>query len=394
MKPMTTASSPASNSLRLLLCLACLGGLGGCVDDGGNRFDGPTSLAVTITSPEELGSEEARLPDGQRAVSIHVEAIDALGQPAAVNGSARVYLQFLGTLSPDPLGTSSLGTVQLVDGQGDATFTLEVAYGRTQVWVEEPDSLITGVSQDVWFRDPWLEDANRPENEMSLSALSRGPLEGKQVVIRDSHFGASGALVVTGVYAQGYTVSDVNRQSGETVPYGHALIFTFGRPRALDGTEIAVGSVVAEVSGGVKDFNGLTEFNFPTTDLVARTPAPELLPAPAPIDAQWLTLPLGPTGMINLERLESALVEVDDARLCAFDSDFDTYGQWKLDVGNGCSSGVMNVITKGQVSDFDPTTLAVGSVLPRVIGTLKAVNIGNFNVWIIQPRTLADLTVN
>ena len=41
---------------------------------------------------------------------------------------------------------------------------------------------------------------------------------------------------------------------------------------------------------------------------------------------------------------------------------------------------------------LDPTTL-VGKKLPKVIGILRPLNIGSFNVWIIFPRSAADLTL-
>ena len=52
----------------------------------------------------------------------------------------------------------------------------------------------------------------------------------------------------------------------------------------------------------------------------------------------------------------------------------------------------VNVITTGQVNDFSPAEY-VGQTLPRVVGTLRPVNIGSFDVWIIYPRTAEDLTL-
>ena len=77
--------------------------------------------------------------------------------------------------------------------------------------------------------------------------------------------------------------------------------------------------------------------------------------------------------------------------MCELDDDYETYSQWKLDLGNGCGDAV-NVITTGQVNDFSPAD-HVGQTLPRVMGTLRPVNIGSFDVWIIYPRTAEDLTL-
>ena len=50
---------------------------------------------------------------------------------------------------------------------------------------------------------------------------------------------------------------------------------------------------------------------------------------------------------------------------------------------------VINVISTGVVAT-DPATL-VDKTLPRVVGVLRPVNIGTFNVWIIYPRSAADV---
>jgi hypothetical protein len=83
--------------------------------------------------------------------------------------------------------------------------------------------------------------------------------------------------------------------------------------------------------------------------------------------------------------------------VCELDDEYETFRQWKLDpagVGGDCSNNgnVLNVITTGVISDFDPAAL-VGKTLPRVVGVLRPVEIGDFNVWIIFPRSEADLTL-
>ena len=62
------------------------------------------------------------------------------------------------------------------------------------------------------------------------------------------------------------------------------------------------------------------------------------------------------------------------------------------DGGTPGSKNLINVITAGTVSSVDPATL-VGMTLPKVIGVLRPVNIGTFNVWIIYPRSAADLVL-
>jgi hypothetical protein len=101
---------------------------------------------------------------------------------------------------------------------------------------------------------------------------------------------------------------------------------------------------------------------------------------------------------ILFERAESAAIEIDNVAVCALDSDYTTYKQWKLDptgVGDAAacaSDNLLNVISAGTL-DLDPGTL-VGKTLSKVVGVLRPVNIGGFNVWIIYPRSMADITTD
>jgi hypothetical protein len=111
----------------------------------------------------------------------------------------------------------------------------------------------------------------------------------------------------------------------------------------------------------------------------------DLVPEPFVLQPEWLS------DTINMERVEEALVAVDGIEICPLDADFEQYAQWKLKLGGSCDDGdVINVITRGQVNDFDPADY-VGMEMPRVVGTLRPVNIGSFNVWILYPRSMADI---
>jgi hypothetical protein len=111
------------------------------------------------------------------------------------------------------------------------------------------------------------------------------------------------------------------------------------------------------------------------------------------LDPTWFT-----TNKINFERNEAGAIEVDGGVVCPLDDDYTTYKQWKIDpsgVGDmaACSGkNLINVISSG-VATVDPGTL-VGKTIPKIVGMLRPVNIGTFNVWIIYPRSDADITVN
>jgi hypothetical protein len=399
---MTTASSRSSSSLAALL--GALAVLPGCTDHE-SVDPGTTSLAVEITSPTQLGSPDAPLcldPGvcAERKVSVNVKALDQDGNPdPSVNGELDVYAHFLGTLTPDQPDHIPLATLTMTAGVAQGELQLDSAFGSTIVWIEDVSrpgaTYATGVSPALYFRDPFLADVQDSSGISRLGWLEHSPLEGKQVRISRSQFGNDGHLVVTGVYAQGYTMSDVKVADRSTPPFGHAFIYTFGRPRASGGRPIEVGDVVKTVSGGVSEFNGYTEYNFPATELTSAMADAKRVPDPVLLDRAWLDLPADPNGMINLEKLESGLVRIDGGVVCdtAGDTSFTRFGQWRLDVGGGCTSKSFSVATKGQLANFDPVAHK-GETLKSVVGTLRAVNIGSFHVWIVQPRSEADIQFN
>lgn len=357
--------------------------------------EGTQSLRVTLVSPTEPGSPEAPLADDALTVSVRVEAIDETGEvDTTFSGDVDVYVQFLGSLTPD-LGRNPLDRITLAAGVSPTVeLTMPRVFGPTFLWIEdggEDGTYATGTSPTLWYRDPYLADVSTPDDEAALDALESSPLEQKQVTVTASRYGAVGRLVVTGVYAQGYTVSDVQCADEAGTPpcttgfYDHVLVFSFSRPRDERGRNIAVGQVIDGFAGSVQEFNGLTEIGFPQSFVAAEEPDvdPARIPVPEMIQTTWLS------NTIEMERRESALVAIENAVLCPLDEEYEVYKQWKLDVGRGCGSPI-NVITAG-VADFDPA-LHVGETMPRVVGTLRPVNIGTFNVWIVYPRSTDDVT--
>ena len=396
---MTDVFARCSSSALLLLLVA-----GGCVDELA-PLEGTTSLRVEVTAPADLGSDNARLDDSVRDIVVTVTAIDAHGEvDTGFSGTVDFFVQYLGSLSPDPETVACkqfgqdcyLDTVDISGGVGeDIALELPRVFGPAFLWAEntrgQGNTFATGTSDTLWYRDPWIADVSTPEDEGALDALERSPLEQKQVVIGASRYGARGRLVVTGAYANNYAVSDVQCADDSGTPpcvagdYDHVLVFTFSRPDGADGTLIEVGQSLSQIGGAVSEFNGLTEIGFPRTVLRAEPPDEALVPEPTVIDPGWLDT------KIELERLESALVAIDNAELCPLDDDFDTYSQWKLDVGRGCND-TFNIVTAGKIPEFDPAA-HVGEAMPRVVGTLQPINIGSFHVWIIYPRTMSDITL-
>ena len=376
------------------LCVCSVAGLAaGCAEEL-DSIDGTQSLRVELITPADPGSASERLDDGERAVTVVVSALDEeAALDATFSGEVDIYVHFLGGLTPE-LGDEPLTSVRLEAGtSGEVDLSMPAVFGPTFLWVEhtrDDPTFATGTSPTLWYRDPFLVDISRPDDEMALDALERSPLEAKQINVSGSRYGARGRMVVTGVYAQGYTLSDVECADADGTPpcvasdYDHVFVFSFNRPRGEEGESIAVGDVVERLTGAIGEFNGLTEVNFPQSFMAGEND-PDMVPEPVVLQPEWLE------DVIQMERVEEALVAVDGIELCPLDDEFEVYAQWKLMLGGSCDDGdVVNVITRGQVNDFDPAAY-VGMEIPRVVGTLRPVNIGNFHVWILYPRSMDDI---
>ena len=376
-----------------LLIAAMAIALAGCVEEL-PALTGTTSLRVDLISPSETGTANARLPAVAKEVTIQVSALDTTGQiDTSFNKEVDVYASFFGGLTPPP-GSPK---IKLEAGtSAPATIPLPLVYGPTLLWIEDtrsPDATYaTGTSPTLWFHDPTLSDISTPEDEDDSDAMYHSPLEEKEVVITSSRHGSRGRLVVTGVYSQGYTLSDVEcRDEAGTPPcttsdYDHLMVFTYSVPIDKKGRLIKVGHTVARVGGVVQEFNGLTELGFPETRLTDDDPQPALVPASIEITQDWFG-----ENEIRFERAEGGLVRIKNGTVCATDRDYDRYKQWKLDIGAGCERPI-NVVTTG-VADFDPVEND-GATLAEIVGTLRPVNTARINVWIVYPRSNADLQLS
>jgi hypothetical protein len=374
--------------------LACAAG---CVDHEPDLWKGTTALEVDLVSPADGGSQMSPLPETTRAITIKITAKDDQGVlDATVSRDVDLYVQFLGTLTPDHTKGVPFQKITLTNGVSAPTVVnLPGTFGETILWVEDVEgaspSYATGTSPPLWYRDPYIADIQTPADESALNALEDSPLENKNVVVTSSRYGAMGRMVVTGVYAQGYTLDDEKCQDASgtppcnAAPYDHAFIYSFSRATDENGHVIQLGENVSGFQGAVSEFNGLTEIGFPQS-FAGDNPVvnPAQISTPVKIDMTWFS------NKILFERNEAGLVEVDNATLCPLDSDFTTYQQWKLDIGASCNSAI-NVITAG-VINFDPTSY-VGKVIPKVVGTMRPINIGSFNVWIMYPRFDQDLVL-
>jgi hypothetical protein len=373
---------------------------------------GTQSLAIEMTSPTNPGDVNTRLASTDHDVTVNIKALNEKDElDTTFSATINVYAQFLGTLTP-ALGETPLATVDVQNGVAMNKMLVlpDSVLGPTQLWFDNGSGVardyvpgpVTGTSPTLWYRDPFISDIQTPANEMSLDALERTPLTDKQISVSESRYGSTGKLVVTSVFAQGYTVSDVNCATRPCTSdsYNHVVVFSFSAPRDQNGTVLLVGDIVKQFNGGVEEFNGLTEIGFPasvtpTSDNPLDKHDEGALPAPVKLDPLTWFKPLSDAsgGRIAFERNEAGLIEIDNATVCALDDDYTTYKQWKIDptAAGTCGSNVINLITQGTDFSIDPATL-VGKKISKVVGILRPVNIGSFNVWIVYPRGEADIT--
>jgi hypothetical protein len=405
--------------------MIALVGMVGCVEHQ-EGVTGTQSLKVELLPPTDPGTPDDRLDPsapGGRDVTIRVTAYGPDNMiDTDFNFEVGVRSQFLGAVTP-PIVDQNIPQIRLTAGvSAPTTVTLPPqVFGPAVVWIEDGGdggTYATGTSPTLWYRDPFIADIQRPADETAIDALIASPLEDRQVRVEGSRYNDPalcptedcGRLIVTSIYAQGYTVSDVACGPGGTPPcvagdYDHLLIFTFQRPRDENFCDIVVGQFIDGFGGAVSEFNGLTEIGFPQTFVAAtegrnpdefnycdgRVVDPAALPPPAPIENDWLT------NKIEFERAEAGLVSIDSAVLmpgfpvaCPLDMEYDQYMQWEMDIGSGCGSPI-SAITSGSVSSWIPED-HVGQQLTRVVGSLRPVNFASGGgVWIVYPRSEADL---
>jgi hypothetical protein len=400
----------------MTLQLAVLAALVAACIDSRAPIKGTQSLQIDLVSPTDPGSITNRLADTARAVTFKITAYDANDKvDTSYNKTLQVYVQYLGTLSPY-FGGMPLATVTMSQGQGMLSTMLPPVFGPTTVWFDDGadgnPTYATGISTTLWYRDPYISDIQTPPDESAPTALTDSPLENKNVTVKiplmgtlgGSRYGARGKLVITSLYSQGYTLADVQCADMNGTPpctsqnYDYIDVFSYSAPQDQDKRFLNEGQFIEGFAGGISNFDGLIEVGFPQTFVVglpnvctACEPAATVVDTSGAIATDWFTNP------INFKRHQSALLELDNVKVCDLDSDYANYKQWKLDpkgVGGNCAGNprIINVISATS-TDLDPTTL-VGKTLPKILGILRPVMLPGFDVWIIYPRSSADVTIN
>ncbi len=330
----------------------------GCESKKGFDLDRTSSFRVEILAGG-TGSEQSPMPFESTGAefTLRITAIDGRGETKE---------SFAGEveISSEP-GDVDGDDVTFVDGVATATVTLNKAFGPTRIWVEDPETYATGVTDAIWYRGPAIDDV-----QTSTTTVS-SPFEGERVEIDDTT-----NLVVTSVARDGFYVTDVDVAGGA---FASVFAYTFGAPQGL-----GIGDRLTSLSGRVSEFLGFTELNNPSWDAegTLALPEPAMLTCAEIADSE---------PNLSMEAREASLVAIEDATIAICSSypncpDFDEYRQWTVTLAGGCE---INVVSRYTLGNFDPEENE-GEAVPRMSGTLRHIQFADPQ-WILEPRDAADV---
>lgn len=317
------------NVRKSLVFLACIAtsALGlSCVEKDEMHFEGVHSFVVeAVSASNNYGSVDAPLSsymggDNHYYVTLAAYAVDINGNLLSnYNGTVRVSAEpgqiFEAGKEGEADGT---GTVRLTfkDGKvgewqdtgngnrlqyvgGGVNLELGYTFGKTRIWVEDAiyddsdrvslqeylDQNGTGcpankITEDGNFCEPSLASGTSREfvfEPQTIRMIQRNPkhLDGSSPLLKE--YGEIKAmpghdLVVTNVVSTGFYVTDKGDDD-----YNSIFIFTYSQPGRVD-----IGDRVCEVSGGIAEFTGMTQLQFPSWGIQNKeqSTAQDIDPAP------------------------------------------------------------------------------------------------------------------
>ena len=209
--------------------------------------------------------------------------------------------------------------------------------------------------------------SRRPTDETALDALRASPLEHKQVDVDASRYGANGRLVVTSVFAQGYTVvrrraaAPTARRRAPTGDYDHEMVFSFSAPR--DEQRLTSSRRARSIDGFA---GGVSRVQRPHRDRLPADVRRRRRTATATLDEPGAHAGAGDARRDVAHEQDHVRAQRGRRRSRStngeglpLDDDYTTYKQWKIDPagdGGDCTGNqnVINVISTGVVADSIP----------------------------------------
>lgn len=155
---------------------------------------------------------------------------------------------------------------------------LRFAYGPTRLWLEDgvanrhgilQGTLATGVSDEFVFEDQTIHSIQyNPDVPDGVTPLLK---QFGDVKAKKGH-----DLVVSNVVSTGFYVTDVG-EDGIKDGYNSIFIYSYSQPARVD-----IGDRICEVTGGIAEFTGMTQMQFPSWGIQnkERSTAEDTDPAP------------------------------------------------------------------------------------------------------------------
>ncbi|MCX7958053.1 MAG: hypothetical protein N3B13_03320 [Deltaproteobacteria bacterium] len=359
--------------------------------------NGLQSFQFKIISPGNLGSESELLPAETNKIVFQVKAIGSKGQdPFILNKEVSIYLNFGGR-------SSFIKSISITDGvSSEESVEISDVYGKAHLMVvddtgDEP-SYATGSSDEIYFRNPSLDEIQKSGDEQppfkSLMAGYRVNIRGQK--------GNIGRMVITAVTNSGFYVTDL---ASALNPPSSLFVYNFSRPYGVYRYQM-----LCQLTGGVQEHLGDTQITFPdwisyddckqSDSLLCKICVDELKQYEGKNKINFYKLNTETTYDKKLmESLESSLVEIENATIMnmfesAYDRDtYTDYGQYKVRLNDTTASATFLVISRDNVSDFDPAKY-IGKSFSYVRGVLTELNFGSKNsMWIVNVRDKYDICI-
>ena len=320
-------------------------------------FSKLNSFKVEVTSGS-VGTEASPLAFTATGMNLtlRVTALDGMAQPiTSFAGPVQV--------SSEPGNTFLNGGMTFANGVGTGTIIMKQAFGVTRVWVEDPATMATGVTDPIYIRGPKVYDVQISPN------TSNSPFNGERVLIDDES-----TLVVTELARDGFYVQDVDVANGA---WASIYAFTFGAPHGIQA-----GDRITHLQGTIGEFIGYTEMNNPSWTTTGQTlPIPPYKTLACSDVAQALTMESYEAGLIEVS---NAMVTICPTQATTGCPSYDQYKQWNISLG-GC---LLNVVSNYTLPNFNPAN-NVGQTFTKLRGTLRDVGPASPE-WILEPHSPAD----
>jgi hypothetical protein len=346
--------------------------LAGCVTKTIEMEPGVGSFAVTLVGIDpfvdrpdgcasDFGEKDCPRPFAEATqpvtVRVSARALDKNGDPYPWNGVAQLDVR------PGQLHDTGPGgkLIQFVNGEtGVVEVAFTRAHGGARFWIEdcgnrvEPGSFATGVSQEIWFEGPRIDQINDWPNNRENALMPRA--DNVCAIVGDPRYGLGsdengvvgfvgwshgktvnapppaigsfvetrgcrasehakgnctrGPLVVTAVDNEGFYLTDIHADSVAR-GFNSIFAFTFNYPEDLE-----VGDVLTMLRGSPVEFAGTTQLGNP---IWLKDPAHRghtLVPEPITLSAAvysgaTITYGRDDEDVMTLERLENAVVCMD-----------------------------------------------------------------------------------